>query len=177
RIARRKTECAVGSSHGARLDARGAFGGPSRRSAGGYGTERGAGRGEFAAAASRRCGLRHILRSADRRETREQRADQRAIRHAERQEKDGRTGIRTGNWVYSVCGNRLRGVQNGDERRFLAGARRGGQKTGPGPRTGRRRSAVKAASDKNLAVRAAALEARQFECCETLDPFRQTNGR
>src|SRR6516162_6464173 len=50
-------------------------------------TERCAGRDEFAAAASRRCGPRHVLRSAHRRETREAGADQRAIPHAERQKK------------------------------------------------------------------------------------------
>jgi hypothetical protein len=53
RIAGRKTERAVGGSHGARFDARGACSGQSRRGVGGQRTERGAGRGEFAAAPRR----------------------------------------------------------------------------------------------------------------------------
>ena len=52
RIAGRKAECAARRSRGARFDARGAFGRQSRRSLGGYRTERGARRSEFLAAAS-----------------------------------------------------------------------------------------------------------------------------
>ena len=59
-------------------------------------TERCAGRDEFAAAASRRCGPRHVLRSAHRRETREPGADQRAIRHAQRQKKMAEMGFEEG---------------------------------------------------------------------------------
>src|SRR5207249_1991832 len=82
-----------------------------------------------------------LLRRVDWRKARQQGTDQRTAQHIQRQKETGGTGIRARHWVYPVCRNGVRGVQNGEEGRFFTGTGGGGKTTGPRSKPRNRESA------------------------------------
>ena len=91
-----------------------------------------------------------IYYDVDRGKAREQGTDQRRTQHIQRQKEIGGIWARGRHRVYPIRGNGVRGVQNGDERRFFAGTGWSGKTTGARSEPGYRKSAGKSNHGQEL---------------------------
>src|SRR5256885_1070470 len=112
---------------------------------------------------------------AAKQKTRQQGTDQRAAQHLQRQKETGGTGIRARHWVYPVCGNGVRGVQNSEEGRFLAGTGGSGKTTGPRSKPRNRESAGKSNHGQEL-VGASGCAGGYLAARRSLAGFRDCDG-